>query len=120
MMPRELIDRAKALVREKTGIPTDRILVSATHTHSAPAAMGALGCSADENYVELLPGLIADVGHTRDSSISSRRESAGRRPTTTDIHSAGVLSDVQTRCSTIHSASARSEPTCTPDMRTRM
>jgi hypothetical protein len=59
MMPRELIDRAKSLAHEKTGIRSDRMLVSATHTHSAPAAMGALGCPADEKYVEILPGLIA-------------------------------------------------------------
>src|SRR5438128_889766 len=32
MMPRELLDRAKGLAREKTGIPTDRMLISATHT----------------------------------------------------------------------------------------
>ena len=60
MMPRELIDRAKSLASEKTGIRIDRMLVSATHTHSAPAAMGALGCPADENYVKRLPGLIAE------------------------------------------------------------
>jgi hypothetical protein len=60
MMPRELIDRAKELARERTGIRSDRMLISATHTHSAPAAMGALGCPADENYVRILPGLIAD------------------------------------------------------------
>jgi hypothetical protein len=60
MMPRELIDRAKDLAQRKTGIRSDRMLVSATHTHSAPAAMGALGCPADENYVRILPGLIAD------------------------------------------------------------
>src|ERR1017187_1630777 len=55
MMPRELLEKAKALAREKTGIPSERILISATHTHSAPAAMGALGSPADENYVRLLP-----------------------------------------------------------------
>ncbi len=60
MMPRELLDKAKALAREKTGIPSERILVSATHTHSAPAVMGALGTPPDENYVRLLPGLIAE------------------------------------------------------------
>jgi hypothetical protein len=60
MMPRELLDRAKELAREKTDIPSERILISATHTHSAPAAMGALGCSADTNYVALLPGKIAE------------------------------------------------------------
>ena len=60
MMPRDLIDRAKKLAQEKTGIPTERMLISATHTHSAPAAMGALGCPADKNYVALLPGWIAE------------------------------------------------------------
>jgi hypothetical protein len=60
MMPRDLIDRAKELARQKTGIPPAHILVSATHTHTAPAAMGALGCLADENYVGILPGLIAE------------------------------------------------------------
>ncbi len=61
MLPRALIDRAKALAREKTGIPTERVLISATHTHSAPAAMGALGCPADASYVALLPGRIAEA-----------------------------------------------------------
>lgn len=59
MMPRELLDRAKQLANEAVGIPADRILISATHTHTAPAAMGALGCSADSTYVESLPGQIA-------------------------------------------------------------
>jgi hypothetical protein len=61
MMPRELLDRAKALARDRTGIPVDRMLVSATHTHSAPAAMGALGCDADTDYVAFLPGRIAEA-----------------------------------------------------------
>ncbi len=60
MMPRELLDRAKELAREKTGIPTERILISATHTHSAPAAMGALGCPPTQVMSSLLPGRIAE------------------------------------------------------------
>ncbi len=60
MMPRELLDKVKESAREKTGIPTDCILISATHTHSAPAAMGALGCPPDAGYVSLLPGKIAE------------------------------------------------------------
>ena len=60
MMPRELLDKAKDLAREKSGISSDHILISATHTHSAPAAMGALGCPADTGYVSLLPGKIAE------------------------------------------------------------
>src|SRR5687768_15088909 len=40
MLARELLDEAKALASAATGIPTERMLISATHTHSAPAAMG--------------------------------------------------------------------------------
>ena len=61
MMPRELLDRAKGMAREKTGIATDRMLIAATHTHSAPAAMGALGCPADPACVALLPDRIAEA-----------------------------------------------------------
>jgi hypothetical protein len=60
MMSRDLIDEAKELARRKTGIPTDRMLVSATHTHSAPSAMGCLGSRADTNYARYLPGKIAE------------------------------------------------------------
>ena len=61
MLPRELIDKGKALAHQKTGIPTERMLVSATHTHTAPSAMGALGTRADPDYVAFLPAKIAEV-----------------------------------------------------------
>jgi hypothetical protein len=61
MLPRELIDRVKELALERIGLAVDRILVSATHTHSAPSAMGALGSRSDPDYVAQLPGRIADV-----------------------------------------------------------
>ncbi|MFZ9837956.1 MAG: LamG-like jellyroll fold domain-containing protein [Opitutaceae bacterium] len=51
MLPRPLLDEAKALAAERTGIPRDRILISATHTHTAPSAMGCLGTDADPAYV---------------------------------------------------------------------
>ena len=60
MMPRDLLDNAKELAREKTGIRTDRMMISATHTHSAPSAMGGLGTPPDEEYVKFLPGRIAE------------------------------------------------------------
>ena len=59
MMPRDLIDQAKAGASRITGIPVERMLVSATHTHSAPAAMGCLGSRADPAYAAFLPGRIA-------------------------------------------------------------
>src|SRR6185503_11048820 len=50
MLPRELIDRVKERTERATGIPASRILVSATHTHSAPSAMGCLGSRPDPGY----------------------------------------------------------------------
>ena len=60
VMPRDLIDRAKQLASERTGIPADRMLISATHTHSAVSVLSALGSNADPDYVEYLPGRIAE------------------------------------------------------------
>ncbi len=60
MVPRELLDQAKAIASKATGIRADRMLISSTHTHSAPSAMGALGSDADPNYVKELPDMIAE------------------------------------------------------------
>jgi concanavalin A-like lectin/glucanase superfamily protein len=54
MMSREVLDEAKKMAAAKTGIPTDRMLISATHAHTAPASMGCLGTDADPNYVPFL------------------------------------------------------------------
>src|SRR5262245_23121675 len=43
MVPRQLLDDAKQLASQATGIPVNRMLISATHTHSAPSVHGALG-----------------------------------------------------------------------------
>ncbi len=59
MIPRELLDDAKERARKLTGIATDRMLISATHSHSVPSSMACLGSDADANYVKILPGLLA-------------------------------------------------------------
>ena len=61
MMPQDLIDRAKAMAHSFTGLQMDRMMVSATHTHSAPSAMACLGSREDPAYVEFLPGKIAEA-----------------------------------------------------------
>ncbi len=61
MIPLELADRIKGQIAGKTGIPADRILISATHCHSAPSLMSALGTPADENYLAELPGKIVEA-----------------------------------------------------------
>lgn len=60
MLPRELLDKAKELAKEKTGIPTSHMLISATHTHTAPTSTGVFQSEPDERYVAWLPGKIAE------------------------------------------------------------
>jgi hypothetical protein len=59
LLPRELLDQAKEMAAKATGIPTDRMLISATHTHSAPSATPALGTPADPEYPGFLIPQIA-------------------------------------------------------------
>ena len=54
MMPREFLDKAKDLASKPSGIVVENMCISATHTHSAPAVMGCLGCDADPVYPAFL------------------------------------------------------------------
>lgn len=69
MLPRELLDRAKDLASKATGIPTDKMLISATHTHTAPSAMGALGSRPDPDYPEFLIPLLARAIETAHQKL---------------------------------------------------
>jgi hypothetical protein len=69
MMPRPLLDEAKALATKRTGIPSDRILISATHTHTAPSTLSCLGTKADPRYVPYLTGKIAEAIATAQKKL---------------------------------------------------
>ena len=61
MIPTHLCDAAKDEVFNKTGISKNRILICATHTHSAPSVMDlCLGTDKDEDYTKFLPRKIAE------------------------------------------------------------
>ncbi len=61
MIPRDLHDKAKALAAAKAKIKPENILISATHTHTAPSCMGALGTDADPAYVLFLTKKLVDA-----------------------------------------------------------
>lgn len=54
MLPKELLDDAKELAASKTQIRADHMLISATHAHSCPSCMGALGTNPDPSYPAFL------------------------------------------------------------------
>jgi len=54
MMPRELLDDVKERAAPAIGVAPERMLIAATHTHSAPPVMGALGTDADAGYAGLV------------------------------------------------------------------
>ncbi|MFH1268985.1 MAG: hypothetical protein ABIK89_24935 [Planctomycetota bacterium] len=54
VIPRELLDQAKQRANEQTGIPTERILVAATHAHTAPAVVVLSDIPVDSQYTKLL------------------------------------------------------------------
>lgn len=61
MMSRDLLDDAKAMAVKKTGIPADRMLISAIHSHTAPSSMACLGTDADPAYVPFLKEKLVEV-----------------------------------------------------------
>jgi neutral ceramidase len=58
-VPRHVFDDAKQRAAKTTGIPTQNMLMSATHTHTAPPSRDRREDKADPEYVELLTKGIA-------------------------------------------------------------
>ena len=56
----EVLDEAKSIASTATGIPTDRMLISSTHTHSGPPSNRKTGRPTEVAYRELLVKGIAD------------------------------------------------------------
>lgn len=73
MMPRTLLDEAKQLASTRTQLKPDRILISATHTHTAPSSFGCLGTDADSNYVPLLRQRLAEAIEAAEKNLEPAR-----------------------------------------------
>lgn len=75
-IPRETIDEAKRRIEAASGLPADRILVSATHTHSAPPpapGIGLRGLEAErheENEARYSERLIQGIAESVNQALS--------------------------------------------------
>ena len=68
LTPQPLCDEVKKLVAKQTSIPQDRILISATHCHTAPS-LGDNLVSPDENYVEFVREKLVSALVTAESRL---------------------------------------------------
>ena len=73
MVPKELLDNAKSIAAKRTKIRPDHMLISATHTHTAPSAFAALGTDADLSYLPLLREKIAEAIALAESRLQPAR-----------------------------------------------
>ena len=77
MMGADLLNEAKALAAKSTGIRADRMLISATHAHSCPAAMGALGSDVDPHYPPLLKRKLVEVIELANKNLAPAKAAWG-------------------------------------------
>jgi hypothetical protein len=77
MIPRDILDSAKELIRKYTGIPVSHILISATHTHTAPAAAHVFQSIPDPKYTDFLTIRIADCVRIAANRLQPARAGSG-------------------------------------------
>jgi neutral ceramidase len=83
-LPRGIILQSRQLIQQQSGITADRVMISATHTHTGPAL--PIGSSRDpaleadtplmKAYIQALPGLIAQAVKQADAKLAPARVSA--------------------------------------------
>lgn len=80
-----IVTRARALIAERTGVAPDRVIMAATHCHAGPQTHPPLynlgpddARKLNEDYVEKLPGMIADSVRLAEADLQPARMSVGR------------------------------------------
>lgn len=73
LIPGEFADAVRARAEQVTGIPAERIMISATHTHSAPSLMRCLGTEADPHYTAFaLPRIVEGLQRAVENLAPAR------------------------------------------------
>jgi neutral ceramidase len=70
IISQEICDKAKELIQQRTGIPTNRILISATHSHSVVRAIELGNGEAHEKYMDSLSVWIANAAEKAFNNIA--------------------------------------------------
>ena len=86
LIPREVFDEAKRLASAATGIPASHMLMSATHTHSAPSSASAFQSEADMEYRAFFAVRIADAIRRANNNLAPARIGWGRAGVPDQVH----------------------------------
>ena len=73
VLPAELLNEVKRCAAKVTKIATERMAISATHTHTAPATMGGLGTDADPKYPAFLLPRLVEVVRLAEQKLAPAR-----------------------------------------------
>ena len=68
----DFVDPALERVRMATGIPPERVLVHATHTHTSPSTVRVHAYDRDSRFVEGLAGAIVDAIVAADADLAAQ------------------------------------------------
>jgi len=83
-VPAEIVSKVRSLVEETTGISPDRVMVSATHSHTGPVMPKKIDRYKNLNnatyvkYLSELPGLIAESVRLANTALVNGRLSIGK------------------------------------------
>ncbi len=84
-LPHQLVIKTRGLINQRTGIPKDNIIMTATHVHAGPQlnplfwdAVGALPRQKSEDYLEALPDMILESVITGIQRLQPVRVSIGK------------------------------------------
>lgn len=80
LLDRPVCDEAKLLIAKQTGIPADRVLISAVHTHSGGAVCGAHLSEPDETYRRSMAPRIAEAVAVALQNLAPARIGWGSTP----------------------------------------
>ncbi len=74
MVPRDVCDEIKRRVEREIGLPANRILIAATHTHSAPSLMDyCLGSRKDPAYADyFISQVVSGIVRRRSATCAGR------------------------------------------------
>ena len=77
MVPRSVLDKVRARIARENSVDPSFILMSSTHTHSAPPAMHLFQSMPDAKYLEMLELRIGDAARMAFARLRPARIGAG-------------------------------------------